>query len=368
MKSERVVKFVNLGLQYESMREEILSRIDDISRRGDYILGKEVTLFEERFAEYCGSRYALGVGNGSDALFFLLKAYGIGAGDEVITAPNSFIASAWVIAHTGARIVFADVGEDYNIDPVKIEKAITAKTKAILPVHLTGRCADMNAIRAIAQAHRLRIIEDAAQSVGASYHGRKTGSLGDGAGFSLHPLKNLHVLGDGGVLTTSDSTVYEQIKMMRNHGLKNRDECSFWGYNSRLDTLQASIALLKLSRLDVLNERFRFLAKRYSAALRGHVTIPVETEGYLQVYHRYVIRHPRRDELQAFLASRGIETKVNYPIPLHLQEAAKDLGYRRGDFPVAEKLAGEILSLPIYAELDDDSVDYVIENILQFCK
>lgn len=362
------VKFVDLGLQYRSLRDEIVAKIDELAGRGEYILSGEVEAFEREFAEYCGTKYALGIGKGSDALFFLLKALGVGPGDEVITAPNSFIASAWVIAHTGAKIVFADVDYDFNIKPEAIEAAITARTKAILPVHLTGRVARMNDIQGIADKHNLKIVEDAAQAVGARYKGRRAGSFGAGAGFSLHPLKNLHVMGDGGALTTNDQWLYEKIKQMRNHGLKNRDECEFWGYNSRLDAIQAGIARIKLKHLDRWNDNFRRIAAKYTAALSGVVTTPPDDADCEQVFHRYVIRTDRRDELQKFLTSRNIESKINYPIPLHLQEAAKDLGYKRGDFPVAEELCDTILSLPIYAELEDGAVDAVITAVQEFYK
>ena len=363
----RRIRFVDLGKQYLKLREEILSKFDEISKEGAYVLSRELIAFEEKFAEYCGTRYAVGVGNGSDALYLSLLSLGVGPGDEIITAPNSFVATAWVIARTGARPVFCDVGEDMNINPELIEATVTPRTKAILPVHLTGRVADMEAIQAIAVKYNLLVIEDAAQAVGANYKGKRAGSFGICAGFSLHPLKNLHIHGDGGVITTDDQDLFEKLRKYRNHGLINRDECEFWGINSRLDAIQAGIANIKLKHLDSWNRRFRRIAEIYNENLKGYVTVPMKREYEEPIYHRYMIRCPNRDRLQSFLAHNGIETKVNYPIPLHLQPAAAELCYKKGDFPVTEKLADTILSLPIYPELEDEEVHFVIEKVRQYC-
>jgi dTDP-4-amino-4,6-dideoxygalactose transaminase len=360
------VKFVNLGKQYIKHREEILAKFDEISKQGAYILSEEVEEFEKNFAEYCDTRYAVSVGNGSDALFMCLLSLGIGQGDEVITVPNSFIATAWVIARTGARIVFVDVGDDMNIDPQLVEPAISEHTKAIIPVHLTGRVANMDAIQTIADKHNLFIIEDAAQATGAKYRGKRAGSFGICAGFSLHPLKNLHIHGDGGVITTDDQDLFEKLMKYRNHGLINRDECEFWGMNSRLDSIQAGIANIKLRYLDEWNGRFRQIANIYTEGLKDCVIVPKIKDYEEPIYHRYMIRCSGRDDLQRFLDGNGIETKINYPIPLHLQPAAASLGYKKGDFSVTEKMAGTILSLPIYPELENDKVYYVIEKIQQF--
>lgn len=362
-----MVRFVDLGKQYMKLRDEILAKFDEISRQGAYVLSEELVKFEESFAEYCGTRYAVGVGNGSDALYLSLLSLGLGPGDEVITAPNSFVATAWVIARTGARPVFCDVGEDMNINPELIAIAVTDRTKAVLPVHLTGRVAEMDAIQAIADKHNLFVIEDAAQAVGANYKGKRAGSFGTCAGFSFHPLKNLHIHGDGGVITTDDPDLSEELMKYRNHGLINRDECEFWGINSRLDAIQAGIANIKLKYLDDWNSRFRRIAEIYNRELKGYVTVPEDLEWEEPIYHRYMIRHPARDRLQSFLDKKGIETKVNYPIPIHLQTAAADLGYKKGDFPVTEKLADTILSLPIYPELEDEDVYFVIEKVREYC-
>ena len=362
------IPFVNPGLQYKGLRKEILKKFDEISLSGNYVLGKELENFEKTFADFCGTSFALGVGNGSDALSFSLLALDIGDGDEVITVPNSFVASAWTIANVGAKPVFVDVKQDFNIDPSLIEKAITSKTKAIIPVHLTGRVADMEAIQKIAKNNNLLVIEDAAQAIGASYKDKKSGSFGDTGCFSLHPLKNLHVHGDGGVLTTNNEVLYEKILKMRNHGLKNREECEFWGWNSRLDEIQAAIANLKLNYLDEWNNKYLTIAKFYIKELNGIVELPSIKKFEKPVFHRFIIQHEQRDSLRNFLASKGIQTAINYPLPLHLHEASQGLGYRIGDFPMAEKQAKEILSLPIYPELKKSETQYVVKCVKTFLK
>lgn len=361
------VKFVGIDRQYLRFREEILDAFDAVSRQGVYVLGDRVASFESNFARFCGTRFAVGVGNGSDALYLSLLALGIGPGDEVVTCPNSFVATLWAIARTGARVVFSDAGEDMNLDPGRLEASISHRTRAIVPVHLTGRIADMDAIEVIARRHGLSVIEDAAQAAGAVYRGRRAGSFGACAGFSLHPLKNLHVHGDGGVITTADDRIYGKLVKYRNHGLANRDVCEMFGINSRLDAVQAAIADIKLRHLEDLNRRSRSIAQTYTENLKTLVCVPSERADEQPVYHRYMIRHPNRDRLMQFLYENGIETKVNYPIPLHLQPATNSLGYRKGDFPVAEALAETILSLPLYPELTDEEVGWVIEKIKTFC-
>lgn len=360
------VKFVDLGQQYFSHRSEILNKFDELSLGGQYVLSDELTVFEQNFSHYCGTPYSIGVANGSDALLLSMLALGVGPGDEVITAPNSFIATAWSIARTGATIVFCDVDQSMNLDPEQLPNKITERTKAIIPVHLTGRVADMNAILQIAKLYDLIVLEDAAQAVGASYHGQRAGSFGHAAAFSLHPLKNLHVHGDGGVITTSDKALYEKLLQFRNHGLSDRDTCVFWGMNSRLDSIHAGIANIKLPHLDAMNSRFRQFAKQYSDRLSPYVCVPEHTENELPVYHRYMIRHEQRNALQDYLATVGIETKINYQVPLHLQPAAAELGYSYGDFPVAEQLAQTILSLPLNYEMTSDQIEYVSEHVIRF--
>ena len=358
------IPFVNLSKQFLSLQDELVEAFIDVGTSGTYIMGDKLTEFEKLAAAYFDVPYAIGVANGSDALLLVLKALNVGPGDEVITATNSFIATAWVIAATGATPVLVDVSEDLNIDPEKIAKAISPNTKAIIPVHLTGKPARMDEINRIARENNLFVIEDAAQAIGAVYCGKKVGSLGDAAGFSLHPLKNLGVYGDGGFITTKDKNIYERIMLLRNHGLKNRDECEEWGINSRLDSIQASFALIKLKKLDRWNIRCREIASIYTKELSGVVETPLDSPESYSVYHNYVIRTPHRDFLQKKLSEQGVETKIHYPIPIHLQSAAKYLGYKLGDFPAAEEYASTMLSLPIYPELGNDEVMH-ITNVLK---
>ena len=363
MSDQRTIPFVDLARQFRSIESELNQAFLDVGRSGGYIMGERLESFETKAADFLGVSHALGVADGSNALFLILKALGIGPGDEVITATNSFIASAWVIVAVGAKPVFADVREDFNIDPASISAAITSRTRAIIPVHLTGRPAPMDEINALAQLKGLHLVEDAAQAIGARYHGKRVGGLGIAAGFSLHPLKNLGVYGDGGLITTNDDEFAASIRKLRNHGLKNRDECEVWGFNSRLDSLQAAFAEIKLSRLDAWNERCRQIASVYRDNLKAHVQVPVDNAGEESVYHNFVIQTDKRDELMAYLKRKGVDTRIHYPIPIHLQHAAKDLGYKAGDFPMAEWHANRIISLPIYPELDDDEVDWVVKSV-----
>lgn len=364
--SEIRVPYINLALQHQQIKKEILKAVERVLDHGQFILGPEVAAFEERFASLCGTRYAIGVDNGTSALFLTLRALGIGPGDEVITAPNSFLASASCIALVGARPVFVDVRDDYNIDPSRIEEAITPRTKAIIPVHLTGRPADMHPILEIAERYGLYVVEDCAQAVGARYYGRPVGSFGIAGCFSLHPLKNLNAVGDGGVITTNDAGLYEKLRKARNHGLRNRDECEFWSYNCRLDTLQAAMLLVKMDCLQEWTEKRRANAAFYQQHLRDVVQVPEDKPYEYAVYHTFVIQADQRDALQAYLLEQGIETKVHYPIPIHLQDAAKALGYSIGSFPVAERQAKRILSLPVYPELTESQRMYVVSQIRRF--
>lgn len=362
----RAVPFVDLGGQHREIKAEILEAIDRVLSHGQFILGEEVAAFEAEFAAYCGTKYAVGVGNGTDALVLAMRAMGIGPGDEVITAPNSFLASASSIALTGATPVFADVRDDLNIDPERVEAAVTSRTKAIMPVHLTGRPADMTPIMDVADRHGLAVVEDAAQAVNASYKGQTVGSFGVAGCFSFHPLKNLNALGDGGAITTDDEAVYEHLVSARNHGLVSRDETAFWSVNSRLDALQAAVLRVKMRYLEGGIAARRRNAELYRERLTGVVECPRELPHEFAVYQTFVVQAERRDELQRFLAERGVETKVHYPVPIHLQEAAKDLGYRAGDFPVTERQARRILSLPNRPELTDDDVAHVAYSIRSF--
>lgn len=361
------VKYIDLPKGTKA--DIILNAIRDQLRVCLFTLGPEVKDLESRFTRLCNTEFAVGVNSGTDALFLSLKALNIGPRDEVVTAPNSFIATAASIANTGAKPVFVDVNEEYNIDPNLIESAITSNTKAIMPVHLTGNPADMPRIVDIAERHSLFVIEDAAQAAGASINGQAVGSFGIAGCFSLHPLKNLNVWGDGGVFVTNSKELFDKVILLRNHGLKNRDECEFFGYNSRLDTIQAIVANHLMDDLDwVTNERIEN-ARTYDEAfsnLADYITIPPRRNNVRQVFHTYVIQAKERDKLSAYLAERGIETKVHYPIPIHLQKASEHLGYKEGDFPVCEAQCKSITSLPVHQHLTDDEISYVIDNIRTF--
>jgi dTDP-4-amino-4,6-dideoxygalactose transaminase len=346
-----------------------LQDIRELVSSGDFTIGSAVDEFEHRFARLCGLPYAVGVGSGTDALALSLKISGVEPGDEVITTPNTFVATVGAIVMVGARPVFVDNDEEYNIDPSKIEQAITAKTKAIIPVHLTGNPADMPAIMEVAQRHNLPVIEDAAQAILASIDGQGVGSWGDTACFSLHPLKNLNVWGDGGVIATRSAEVYERLRLLRNHGLKNRDEVVMWGHNSRLDSLQAVVANRLVDQVHWITEARIARASRFDAALSDlgeYIVIPPRRPNVKQVFHTYVIRVADRDTLLAHLLDHGIEAKVHYPIPLHLQKAASGLGYKVGDFPVCEEHCRTILTLPVHQYLTDQQIDYVIEQVRKF--
>lgn len=364
------IPYVNLPEQHAPLKSDILAAVSDILDSGQFILGEQVAEFERQFAQMCGVRYAVGVNSGTDALIFALKALGIRSGDEVITAPNSFIASASCISVLGAKPVFADVREDYNIDPDKIAAVITAKTKGILPVHLTGRPCEMDPILELAQEKGLFVVEDAAQAVMAEYKGRQVGSFGNIGCFSLHPLKTLNACGDGGVLTTDDAELYEKLKIMRNIGLRTRDDCVMWSHNSRLDTMQAAILLVKLRYLQEWTQQRRQNARYYQSRLAGiaRVQVPQENEKETCVYHTFVIQCDRRDELRQFLSQRGIGSSIHYPVPIHLSTAGKGLGYPAGSFPVTERQAGLILSLPVYQGLTEAQLERVCQSIEEFYK
>ncbi len=360
------VPFINLGLQYIRFRKKILNKFDAISKNGNYVLGEELEIFEKNFAQFCNTKYALGLNSGSDALTFSLLSQNIGYGDEVIIPGNSFIATAWSVANVGAKIIFSDVNDDLNISVEHVKKLINKKTKAIIPVHLTGKICEIEKLLEIAKHYKIKIIEDAAQAIGAEYNNKKAGSFGITGCFSLHPLKNLHVHGDGGMLTTNKKNVYEYVKKIRNHGLINRDSAVLWGYNSRLDNIQAAIGNIKLKKLNNLNNNFVRIAKTYNKKLSKFVDVPYIERNKFSVYHRYIIKTKYRDKLMKYLTEKNIETKIHYPIPLHLQPVAKNLNFKRGSLPNVERLSKRILSLPIYPELTKDQQNYVIKNILNF--
>lgn len=360
------VPYINLGLQHQKDKQEILNKVSEVLDSGMFILGDEVKTFEESFAKLCGVKYAVGVANGTDALVLALKSLGIGPGDEVITAPNSYLASASSIELAGASVVFADPRGDFNLDPAEVEKKITTKTKAIIVVHLTGRPADMDTLNAIASKHNIQIIEDAAQAVGAKYNGKPVGGHGKLGCFSLHPLKNLAATGDAGMITTNDRKLYEWLLKARTHGMKSRDECEFWSLNSRLDAIQAAILNIKIKRLDEWTKRRRDIAQKYIGAIGHLVKVPIENEKEYSVYHTFIIQTERRDTLQSFLKEKGIDTKVHYPVAIYQQEAAKDIPSAKDAYPETERQIKEILSLPVYPELTDEQVDYVIDSFKAF--
>ncbi|TAE54097.1 MAG: DegT/DnrJ/EryC1/StrS family aminotransferase [Bacteroidetes bacterium] len=360
------VPYVALASQYAAIKAEVMAAVEEVIDSGQFILGPQVDELEAKFAAMCGAKYALGVADGTDALILPMRGLGIGAGDEVIVPPNSYLASASAVALAGATPVFVDVRDDYNLDPDKIAAAITPRTKAIVAVHLTGRPADMKAIQQVADAYKLLVFEDAAQAVGATYEGRGVGSFGIAAGFSLHPLKNLAAAGDGGMITTNDEQLYQYLRKARTHGHRNRDECEFWSFNSRLDTLQAAILLVKMRYIDAWTQRRRQIASMYQDALKDFVWVPTDKAHEKAVYHTFIIQTERRDALKQWLAERDIDTKVHYPIPIHLQDSAAYLGYKKGDFPVTERHTETMMSLPVFPELADEQIAYVCESIRAF--
>ncbi len=362
------IPLVDLKAQYKQIDKEIIAVINRVLKTGDFILGEEVTQFEKEFALYCGTTYAVGLANGLSALELGMRALGIGTGDEVLTPVNSFIASSSAISFTGATPALVDCTSDtYTIDVNKIEQHISDKTKAIMPVHLYGQPADMDAIRKQAKKFGLRIIEDACQAHGATFNGKKVGSFGDFAAFSFYPGKNLGAYGDGGMLTTDDKSIYENILIMRNYGQKEKYVHHTLAWNSRLDSIQAAILRVKLRYLEKWNKKRRQHAKQYTTLLAGlPIVTPHVGEYSSHVYHLYVIRAQGRDLLRQYLADRGIATGLHYPIPIHQQRAYAFLGLKKGDYPIAEKLAGEILSLPMYAELTEKNIEYITDTIKKF--
>jgi len=349
--------------------ESYLNDVRALVKAGDFTIGRALTEFEERFANLLGLPYAIGVGTGTDALMLSLKILGVGHGDEVITTPNTFVAVVGAIAMAGARPVFVDNNEEYTIDVAKIENAVTPRTKAIMPVHLTGCPADMPTIMQIAERHNLIVVEDAAQAILASIDGKSVGSWGVTAGFSLHPLKNLNVWGDGGVIVTRSQELRDKLRLFRNHGMTTRDEIAFWSHNCRLDTLQAVIANRLIGEVHAITDQRIANAKRYDDAfadLPEYIRIPPRRPNVKQVFHTYVIRVKDRHRLYTYLNENGVEAKIHYPIPLHLQKAAAGLGYKEGDFPVAESDAKSIITLPVHQHLKAAERDYVIDKVREF--
>jgi dTDP-4-amino-4,6-dideoxygalactose transaminase len=362
------IPLVNLKKQYAPLKDEIISGIEHVFDGMQLFLGENVQALEKEFAQFCGAEYGVGVSDGTSALHIILRAMGIGPGDEVITVSHTFIATAEAILLSGAKPVFVDIDpHTYLMDVSQVEAKITPQTKAILPVHLYGQIADMDAISKLASKHHLRIIEDACQAHGAEYKGRKAGSLGDAAAFSFYYSKNLGAYGEGGFITTRNADLYRCIHMIRDHGSERRYYHDLVGMNSRLDEIQAVVLRAKLHHLNDWNQQRRSHADLYNKLLQGMPVItPIENLGNKHIYHLYVIRAPRRDELQAWLKERGIFTGIHYPIPTHLQPAMQSLGYKPTDFPVTEKIVSEILSLPMFAELTDEEISSIGEAISSF--
>jgi dTDP-4-amino-4,6-dideoxygalactose transaminase len=364
-----IVPFLDLKAQYLSIKGEIDGAIQSVIDNTSFIMGKDVSEFEKEFAKFCGVKYAIGVASGSAALDLVLVACGIQQGDEVITVPNTFIATAEAISHVGAKPVFVDIENvSYNMDPELLEAVITPKTKAIIPVHLFGHPADMDPINAIAREYNLIVIEDAAQAHGAMYKGNIVGTLGNAACFSFYPAKNLGAYGDAGMVVTNDEAMARRVRLLRDHGRSEKYSHEIEGYGARLDTIQAAILRVKLRYLEQWTNKRRMNAQLYNSCLKTNgvgIEIPRETCHAKHVYHLYVIKTDERDALCTSLKGGGIATGLHYPIPLHLQPAYKYLGYKEGDFPVTEELARKCLSLPIFPELREEDIVYVTSSILQ---
>ena len=361
------IPLVDLKKQYQGIKKEVLSEISLALDGMQLFLGKNVQAFESDFARYCGAQFAIGVGSGTEALHLSLVACGIGPGDEVITVSHTFIATTEAIILAGARPVFVDIDpETYNIDTSQIERMINGKTRAILPVHIYGHPVDMNPILGLAEAYKLKVIEDACQAHGAEYQGRRTGSLGDTGCFSFYFTKNLGAYGEGGMVTTSDPEIAKKCRMLRDHGQEAKYRHALMGINGRLDEIQAAVLRVKLPHLDEWTESRRNIAQAYDAGLPSSIVKPQEMAWAKHVYHLYVIRTPNRDELRAWLEEKGIGAGMHYPIPIHLQDAWRDYG--GGDFslPVTERITGEILSLPMYPGLTIEEAGYICECIQEF--
>jgi dTDP-4-amino-4,6-dideoxygalactose transaminase len=363
------VPFLNFSPMHSAIRAEMQEAFSRVYDSNWFVLGKEVELFESAYAEFNNTKFAVGMSNGLDALHLSLKACGIGEGDEVIVPSNTYIATVLAVSYVGATPVFVEPNiETYNIDPSLIEKVITSKTKAIMPVHLYGQACEMQAIMDIAQKHKLFVIEDNAQSQGAVFNGKLTGSWGDCNATSFYPGKNLGALGDAGAITTNSDELAQKVKVFRNYGSQKKYYNEVIGHNMRLDELQAALLSVKLKKLPEWTKQRQTIASWYGDALKGidGLVLPKITEGASHVYHLYVIRTERRDLLQKYLNNKGIGTLIHYPIPPHLQEAYQNLGYQKGDFPIAEEIAETALSLPLWPGMEQHHVDVIVQAIKEF--
>jgi dTDP-4-amino-4,6-dideoxygalactose transaminase len=362
------VPYFDLPAQIRALRPELDAAIARTLDQGSFCLGPDVAAFERDFAAYCRAPHALGFNSGTSALHVALRLLDLGPGDEVVTTPFTFVATSWAISYTGAKPVYVDIDDaTCNLDPAKVQQAITTRTKAIMPVHLYGQSCDLDALVALAKKHGLALVEDAAQAHGATYRGRPVGTFGVAAGFSFYPGKNLGACGEGGALVLSDATLSERARALREHGSRQRYYHDEIGYNYRMEGIQGATLGVKLKRLSAWTEARRRIARRYAELLRGTpLKLQSEVAGGEGVWHLFVVRHPRRDELKAFLDQRGVGVALHYPVPLHLQKCYADLGYNAGDLPVAEAAARECLSLPIYPELSEAQQEYVVAQIKEF--
>lgn len=362
-----MIPFVDLKAQYQSIKDEVDAAVLKTLENCSFVLGPEVAALEEEFAAYCDNTHAIGVNSGTSALHMGLLAAGIGPGDEVITVPHTFIASASAIHYTGARVVFCDIDPvTYTMDPEALEAAITPRTKAIVPVHLYGQMADMDPIMAIAKKHGLIVMEDAAQSHGAEYKGRRAGSIGDLAGFSFYPGKNMGAAGEAGMTVTGNAEIDEKVRMLRDWGAKQKYHHEIIGYNTRMEGMQGAVLRVKLKYIEKWTEMRREAARRYAELFEGTgVQIPTEAEGRRHVYHVYAIRTPDRARWMEELKKAGVSTGIHYPFPLHELKAFEFLGYKHGQFPNAEKAAAEVLSLPMFPELTADQQEVVAKAVIR---
>lgn len=363
-----MIPYLDMKYIHASIKEEVFDALNRVYDKNWFIMGDELECFENEFANYCGSKYCVGVGNGLEALHLILRGYGIGQGDEVIVPANTYIATALAVSYAGAIPVLVDADLDtYNINCSLIEEKITAKTKAIMAVHLYGRPADMDGINKIAHRYHIKVIEDAAQAHNAKYRGKRTGSLGDAAGFSFYPGKNLGALGDAGAITTDDKELAEKIKVLRNYGSQVKYENKYKGYNSRLDELQAAVLRVKLKHLDEWTGRRREIARYYLENIgKDKLLLPTECDYVENVWHIFPILCKERDCFKSYLETQGVATMIHYPIPIHLQEAYKELGHRQGDFPITERLATEELSIPLWVGIDKISMDHIARSLSAF--
>jgi len=359
---------VDLQTQFQSISQDVTRGVQDVLRKGNFILGEEVEQFERKFADYCEADHAIGVASGTDALYLALRALDVGPGDEVITVANTFVATGFSILYAGAEPVFVDCSpEDYTIDPYLIESAITPRTKAILPVHLYGQPARMEVIREIARSYNLHVVEDACQAHGARENGRRVGALGELGCFSFYPGKNLGAYGDGGAIVTNDESLAQRVRLLRNYGQVKKNVHAMVGYNSRLDTIQAAVLLAKLGHLDAWNEQRRVAAGHYDELLGAiGIETPQTRDDVDHVFHLYVIKHEARDQLIEHLSERQVFAGIHYPTPLPLMEPFREARRVPEDLPVSSELAGQILSLPIYPEITREQIEHVVEGVKSF--